>query len=80
MTIILPQMTEKSMPKSQRQRVLERFQAGEKLTVRKIFNEMKINSPTKVISDLRAKGYNIKDYEVQTEHSFYKVYYLGEVV
>lgn len=73
-----PIVTEpKAKRKSRKQRVLERLQAGEKLTVRQITMEMWINSPTKVISDLRAESHQIKDYEVKTADSFYKVYYLG---
>lgn len=39
--------------KTQKERVLERLQAGDVLSVRQIHVEMWINSPTKVMSDLR---------------------------
>lgn len=64
--------------KTQKQRVLERLQKGERLTVRQIINEMWINSPTKVISDLRKAGHEIHDKKVKTAHSHYLVYWMGD--
>lgn len=64
--------------KTQKQRVLERLQKGERLSVRKIHTEMWINSPTKVISDLRKDGHEIHDKKVKTAHSHYLVYWMGD--
>lgn len=43
------------------ERLLELFQNTPTLTVRQISYKLKLNSPRKCISDLRKKGYPIKD-------------------
>lgn len=65
--------------KTQKQRVLERLQNGERLTVRKIHVDMWINSPTKVLSDLRKDGHEIRKCKVgtMTDNHFY-IYFMGE--
>lgn len=72
---ILAQVVEKT----QHEKVLERLKNGEHLSVRKIQQKLWINSPTKVISDLRAKGYKIDDYYIKTGKTRYKVYYMEEL-
>lgn len=47
--------------KTQMKRLLELFRTTPTLTVQVIIEKLKINSPRKVISDLRAKGVPIKD-------------------
>lgn len=74
---IVAEATQKAS-KTQKERVLERLQNGECLSVRQIINEMWINSPTKVVSDLCKDGYDIKKRKVKTNHSHYIVYHMGE--
>ena len=47
--------------KSQEKRLLKLFQTTPTLTVQFIIENLKLNSPRKVISDLREKGVPIKD-------------------
>lgn len=74
---IVAEATQKAS-KTQKQRVLERLQNGERLSVRKIHTEMWINSPTKVISDLRKDGHHINRCRVETLNSHFYIYFMGE--
>lgn len=47
--------------KTQAKRLLKLFQATPTLTVQFIIENLKLNSPRKVISDLREKGVPVKD-------------------
>lgn len=65
--------------KTQKQRVLERLQNGERLSVRKIHTEMWINSPTKVLSNLRKDGHEIRKCRIETmAGSHFYIYFMGE--
>ena len=50
---------------TQMSRLLELFRTTPTLTVQSIFAKLKINSPRKVISDLREKGVPVKDRYVE---------------
>lgn len=75
---ILPKNKHKVNTKTQKERVLERLQNGEPLSVRKIHVEMWINSPTKVLSDLCKDGHEIKHERVDTLNSYFNIYYMGD--
>lgn len=62
---------------TKKQKLLQRFLNGERLTVRKIQQQMWINSPTKAISLLRADGHLIEDIIVKTKNSHYKEYFMN---
>ena len=64
------------MKQSQKDRVLDLLREGRTLTVRGIFNELLINSPTKVLSDLRRDGHDIEDVTVKSQGAEYKAYRL----
>lgn len=77
MNELIVQKTSKKIKKSKQQILLERLQSGERLTVRKIQQQMWINSPTKAISLLRADGHLIEDIIVKTKNSHYKEYFMN---
>lgn len=71
-------MNPNTIPKqTKKDKLLQRFLNGERLTVRTIQQQMWINSPTKMISDLRAEGHCISCIWIETENSRYKEYFLG---
>lgn len=75
---IVAEATQKAS-KTQKERVLERLQNGERLSVRKIHTEMWINSPTKVLSDLRKDGHEIRKCRIETmAGSHFYIYFMGE--
>lgn len=76
MNELIVQKTSKKIKKSKQQILLERLQSGERLTVRKIQQQMWINSPTKAISLLRAEGHKIQDVTIKTKNSRYKEYFI----
>lgn len=78
MNSILSKPKKKVNTKTQKERVLERLQNGEPLSVRKIHVEMWIDSPTKVLSDLCKDGHEIKNKRVDTLNSYFNIYYMGE--
>ena len=70
-------MNKDTIPKSSKKdKLLQRFLSGERLTVRTIQQQMWINSPTKMISDLRAEGHRIQDITIKTKNSRYKEYFI----
>lgn len=71
-------MNPNTIPKqTKKDKLLQRFLSGERLTVRTIQQQMWINSPTKMISDLRAEGYDIQFAWLKSKNSRYKEYFLG---
>lgn len=59
-------MTDK---KTQMKKLLKLFKTSHTLTVRSIDNKLQLNSPRKIISDLRKKGIPIKDRYIEEVNS-----------
>lgn len=63
---------------TQMSRLLELFRTTPTLTVQSIFERLKINSPRKVISDLREKGVPVKDRYIEEIDRFNQVHRFKE--
>ena len=63
---------------TQMKRLLDLFRTAPTLTVLTIFEKLKINSPRKIISDLREKGVPIKDRYVEEVDRFNQVHRFKE--
>lgn len=63
---------------TQMSRLLELFRTTPTLTVQSIFAKLKINSPRKVISDLREKGVPVKDRYIEEIDRFNQVHRFKE--
>ena len=61
---------------SQGDRILKRLKKGERLTVRGIFIDMNINSPTKRLSELEKQGHPIGKEVVYRNNTHFKEYFL----
>lgn len=63
---------------TQMKRLLKLFRTTPTLTVQSIIDKLSLNSPRKVISDLRAKGVPIKDRYIEEIDRFNVVHHFKE--